>query len=55
MTKRELMAMIENFNDDDEMVFVTKTVDRDGYPEDRDVNVYKVVKKGTEKVRQMYV
>lgn len=55
MTKKELMAMIEKFNDNDELIFVEKTTDRDGYPEDINKNIYKIVKKGTKKVRQIYV
>lgn len=55
MTKRELMEMVKRFDDNDEILFVTKKFDRDGYPEDVAQNVYKIVKKGTPKKGQMYV
>ena len=55
MTKRELMKMVERFNDNDEILFVTKNYDRDGYPEDVTQDIYKIVKKGTPKKGQMYV
>lgn len=55
MTKRELMEMVEKFNDNDEILFVTRNYDRDGYPEDVTRDIYKIVKKGTPKKGQMYV
>ncbi len=55
MTKRELMEMVKNFNDNDEILFVERTTDRDGYPEDVTKVINKIVKKGTKKVRQIYV
>jgi hypothetical protein len=55
MTKRELMEMVKRFNDNDEILFVTRELDRDGYPEDVTQDVYKIVKEGTPKKRQMYV
>lgn len=55
MTKRELMEMVKRFNDNDEILFVTRELDRDGYPEDVEQDVYKIVKEGTPKKRQMYV
>lgn len=55
MTKRELMEMVKNFDDNDEILFVTREIDRDGYPEDVAQNVYKIVKEGTPKKNQMYV
>lgn len=55
MTKRELMEMVKNFNDNDEILFVERTTDRDGYPEDVTKIINKIVKKGTKKVRQIYV
>ena len=55
MTKRELMEMVKRFDDNDEILFVTRKLDRDGYPEDVTQDVYKIVKEGTPKKRQMYV
>ena len=55
MTKRELMEMVKNFNDNEEILFVERTTDRDGYPEDVTKVINKIVKKGTKKVRQIYV
>jgi hypothetical protein len=55
MTKRELIEMVKNFNDNDEIIFVERTTDRDGYPEDTEKIVHRIVKKGTKKVRQIYV
>ena len=55
MTKRELMEMVKRFNDDDEIIFITRDYDRDGYPEDIARNINKIVKKGTTKKGQVYV
>ena len=55
MTKRELMEMIKKFDDNDEILFVTRDYDRDGYPEDIARDIYKIVKKGTPKKGQIYV
>ena len=54
MTKRELMKMVEKFNDNDEIIFITKSYDRDGYPEDIARDIYKIVKEGTPKRGQVY-
>ena len=43
MTKAELMKMIENFDENEELLFVCEISDRDGWPEDIPVAVYKVV------------
>lgn len=55
MTKRELMEMVKKFNDNDEIIFVTRNYDRDGYPEDIAKDIYKIVKEGTPKKRQLYI
>lgn len=55
MTKRELMEMVKRFDDNDEIIFVTKNFDRDGYPEDIARDIYRIVKKGTPKKGQVYV
>lgn len=54
MTKVELMKMIENFDDNAELVFVYEGHDRDGYPEDRTENIYKVVTTKAKRVRKEY-
>ena len=54
MTKRELMEMIKNFDDNDKVLFVTREYDRDGYPEDITRDIYKIIKEGTPKKGQLY-
>jgi hypothetical protein len=54
MTKAELMKMIENFDDNAELVFIYEGHDRDGYPEDRTENIYKVVTTKAKRVRKEY-
>jgi hypothetical protein len=54
MTKLELMRMLENVDDNAELTFVVNGNDRDGYPEDRKVNVYKVLGGEVVKVRGEY-
>lgn len=51
MTKAELIKMIEHYNDDEELMFVYETRDRDGYPEDSIAKVYKIVTTKAECVR----
>ena len=55
MTKRELMEMVRKFDDNDEILFITREIDRDGYPEDVAQDIYKIAKEGTPKKRQLYV
>ena len=43
MKKFELIKMLENVEDNAEITFVTQKEDRDGYPYDATVNVYKVL------------
>ena len=54
MTKRELMAMLAEANDDEVITFVEEARDRDGYPFDRTVEVYKVIAGDTKRVRGEY-
>jgi len=54
MTKKELMEMIKNFDNNDKVLFVTREYDRDGYPEDITRDIYKIVKEGTPKKGQLY-
>jgi hypothetical protein len=56
MTKKELLEMIKNYNDNEELAFVYEDRDRDGYPVDEFTEkVYKVVKKNNyKKVKEQY-
>jgi hypothetical protein len=54
MTKLELMKMLENVDDNAELTFVVDGRDRDGYPEDHTVNVYKVLGGEVVRVRGEY-
>lgn len=54
MTKLELMKMLENVNDNEKITFVVDGHDRDGYPEDHIVNVYKVLGGEVVRVRGEY-
>lgn len=47
MTKIELIKALENIDDNAEILFVSERYDRDGFPEDMEVNVYKVLDKRT--------
>jgi hypothetical protein len=54
MTKLELMEMLKNVDDNAELTFVVSDTDRDGYPEDRKVKVYKVLGGEVVRVRGEY-
>ena len=43
MTKLELMEMLKNVEDNDEITFVANESDRDGYPYDASIEIYKVL------------
>ena len=43
MTKKELIAMLNDANDNDTITFVINRNDRDGFGYDIAVNVYKVI------------
>lgn len=43
MTKRELMEMIKDFDDNAVMMFVGEEQDREGFPYDREEKIYKVL------------
>jgi hypothetical protein len=54
MTKLELMKMLENVDDNAELTFVVNRMDRDGFPEETQVNVCKVLGGEVVKVRGEY-
>lgn len=54
MTKRELIEMLKDVNDNEEITFVVERIDRDGFPYDLPVNVYKVVGGETKTVTEKY-
>lgn len=54
MTKRELMEMLANIEDNEEIKFVVEEMDRDGYPYDTTAKVYRVVKANAQLVRGQY-
>lgn len=43
MTKKELIEMLKNVNDNEEITFVVNRIDRDGFPYDATANIYKVI------------
>lgn len=45
MTKKELIEMLENINDNDEVVFIEVDIDRDGWIVERKRDIVKVAKK----------
>lgn len=51
MTKAELIKMIENYDDNEELMFVYEGRDCDGFPEDRIAKIYKIVTTKAEYVR----
>lgn len=54
MTKRELIEMLKNVDDNEEITFVENCIDRDGFPYDVPVDVYKVVGGKTKTVTEKY-
>jgi hypothetical protein len=54
MTKKELIEMLANIEENEELTFVTEEMDREGYPYDTTVKVYKVLGANIKKVRCEY-
>ena len=54
MTKKELIEMLNNVNDNEEITFVAELIDRDGFPYDVPVKVYKVIGGETKTVTEKY-
>lgn len=43
MTKKELIAMLNEVKDNEEITFIEERQDRDGFPYDGKVEIYKVL------------
>lgn len=54
MTKRELVEMLENVNDNEEITFIADRMDRDGFPYDVPVSIYKVIGGETKTIFKEY-
>ena len=54
MTKKELIEMLANIEDNEKITFVTEEKDREGYPYDATIDVYKVLGANVKKVRCEY-
>ena len=54
MTVKEIKAMLANMNDDDEVKFITPFQDRDGYWNEKEVNIVKIVNGDTKPTRNRY-
>ena len=54
MTKKELIEMLKNVNDNEEITFVVERMDRDGFPYDATADVYKVIGGETKTVTEKY-
>lgn len=50
MTKKELIEMLANIEENEELTFVVEARDRDGYPYDTTEKVYKVLGEKTKTV-----
>ena len=50
MTKRELMEMLKDVNDNEEITFIKNRYDRDGFPFDTEEEIYKVIGGATKTV-----
>ena len=54
MTKKELIEMLKNVNDNEKITFVADRIDRDGFPYDVPVRIYKVIGGETKTVTKEY-
>lgn len=54
MTKKELIEMLANIDENEQLTFVTEGRDRDGFPYDATIDVYKVLGANVKKVRCEY-
>ena len=54
MTVKEIKAMLANMNDNNEVKFITPFRDRDGYWNERGVNIVKIVNANMEPTRNQY-
>lgn len=54
MTKKELVEMLKNVDDNEKITFVAEYTDRDGFPYDVPAGVYKVIGGETKTVTGEY-
>ena len=54
MTAKEIQAILPHMNDNDEVKFITPLQDRDGYWNERGVNIVKIVNANMEPTRNQY-
>ena len=54
MTVKEIKAILASMNDNDEVKFITPFQDRDGYWNERGVNIVKIVNANMEPTRNQY-
>ena len=54
MTVKEIKAILANMNDNDEVKFITPFRDRDGYWNEKEVNIVKIVNANMEPTRNQY-
>lgn len=54
MTVKEIKAMLANMNDNDEVKFITSFQDRDGYWNETETNVIKIVNGNVKPTRNEY-
>lgn len=54
MTKKELIKMLANINENEELTFVLEKKDKDGYAYDTTEKIYKVLGAKVKKVRYDY-
>ena len=54
MTKKELLEMLKDVNDNEKITFVGINWDRDGFDYDQRVDVYKVIGGETKTVTEKY-
>lgn len=54
MTVKEVKSALANMKDDEEVKFVVRDYDYDGFPQDCDVDVIKIVRGDAERIRNEY-
>lgn len=54
MTKKELIEMLANIDENEQLTFVVEARDREGYPYDATTKVYKVLGANVQEIRCQY-
>lgn len=54
MTKKQLIEMLANIDDNEQLNFVVEEQDRDGFPYDTTTKVYKVLGENIKTVKEEY-